>query len=147
MLPCIILGVPPARQASSRKQKTTTSSCAGDALTLAQLSYAVLDAWISYKDGVRDPVEMAKAIIFDFARVDRGAHCVLAEHMMAALAEQHMRPDGYHSKFSAITRQDNGNYEIANTRYRNKLIFEDKVLIEPDMGEIRRWCGRARQSR
>ncbi|KAJ3184589.1 hypothetical protein HDU87_003990 [Geranomyces variabilis] len=127
----------PAEKPLKKDKNTTTSSWTGEALSLTQLSYAILDAWVSYKVGVRDPVKMAKATVLDFANVDRGVLCVLAEHMMAALTEEHMRQDGYDSRFSTVTRQDDGNYEIANTQYRNKLMFEDKVLIELETGELR----------
>ncbi|KAI8586166.1 ribonuclease H-like domain-containing protein [Geranomyces variabilis] len=69
----------PSGQPLRKDKATTTSRWVGVPLTEAQLSYGVLDAWISYKVGIYDPSKIARAMVLDLTKIDPGLLKSLAD--------------------------------------------------------------------
>ncbi|KAJ3145342.1 hypothetical protein HDU86_000938 [Geranomyces michiganensis] len=125
----------PSCQPLRKDKATTTSRWVGVPLTEAQLSYGVLDAWISYKVGIYDPSKIARAMVLDLTKIDPGLLKSLADQNDAVLAIEHMQKKQYDSKFSAVTLRADGKYDIVNSQFRNKLHFKDDVLFYLASGE------------
>ncbi|KAI8999163.1 hypothetical protein BC832DRAFT_225879 [Gaertneriomyces semiglobifer] len=115
---------------------TTTSQWVGVELTPVQLSYGVLDAWVSYKVGTHNLTKVENAPVLDFATVDPKVLAVLVELNTASLAVDYMTRKQYESKFSTVTRRKDGSYAVLNTQFRNKLMFRDKIAMHLDSGEL-----------
>ncbi|KAI8826159.1 uncharacterized protein EV422DRAFT_155950 [Fimicolochytrium jonesii] len=114
---------------------TATSRWVGVPLRFAQLSYGALNAWISYKVGVYDLPGIAKAPVLDFTKANKQVLDILTDHNSAILVVEDMERKKYDSKFSTVTRLKNGQYSVLNTQFRNKLMFDDKVVMYLACGE------------
>ncbi|KAJ3164950.1 hypothetical protein HDU88_004931 [Geranomyces variabilis] len=120
-----------------RKDKATTiSRWVGVKLTETQLSYGVLDAWVSYKVGVFDPDRIAQASVLDLTTINPVLLNVIADQNSAILAIEDMQQKQYDSKFSEVARRLDGKYDVRNTQFRNKLQFKDTVLFHFTCGQV-----------
>ncbi|KAJ3021211.1 anthranilate phosphoribosyltransferase [Thoreauomyces humboldtii] len=108
---------------------TTTSKWVGSPLTLAQLRYGILDAWVSYKVGVHDLSKISGASVLDLTAIARKDLRSIVDGTVAVLAVENMETKGYESKFSTVKATVDGNLEVVNTQFRNKLMFDDKVVL------------------
>ncbi|KAJ3177061.1 hypothetical protein HDU85_006428 [Gaertneriomyces sp. JEL0708] len=115
---------------------TTTSPWVGVELTPVQLSYGVVDAWVSYKVGIHNLTKVGNASVLDFATVDPKVLDILVEQNTASLAVEDMTRKQYESKFSTVTRRRDGSYDVLNTQFRNKLMSRDKIAMHLDSGEL-----------
>ncbi|TPX55648.1 hypothetical protein SpCBS45565_g08498 [Spizellomyces sp. 'palustris'] len=125
----------PQGQPLLKDKATTTSRWVGVTLTEAQLSYGILDAWVSYKVGVHDQAKVAGAVVLDFAKINPDLLNELAEQHSAVLAVEDMQHKKYDSKFSTVTRRRDGKYDVVNSQFRNKLHFQDIVLFHLASGQ------------
>ncbi|KAJ3185153.1 hypothetical protein HDU87_002720 [Geranomyces variabilis] len=126
----------PAGQPLRKDKVTTTSRWVGVKLTETQLSYGVLDAWVSYKVGVFEPDKIAKAKVLDLTSIDPVLLNALADQSTAVLAIEDMQQKQYDSKFSEVVRRSDGQYDVRNTQFRNKLQFSDTVLFHWKSGQM-----------
>ncbi|KAI9106238.1 hypothetical protein DFS34DRAFT_55887 [Phlyctochytrium arcticum] len=126
----------PSDQPLLKDKATTTSRWVGVTLTEDQLSYGVLDAWVSYKVGTHDPSKIASAKVLDLTSIYRGLLKTLANENSTVLAIEDMQQKQFESKFSAVKRRQDGKYDVINSQYRNKLQFKDGVRFRLASGQL-----------